>query len=460
MPSTIKMPQLGESVVEGTVGKWLVQEGQRVERDQAVVEILTDKADSEVPAPEGGVVTRILVQEGDVVSVGDPLCEVDENASESVASAPAAEEQSAGGGEQAAAQQQPGQADSQSSPAPAPSAGGGNGHSSAGGMTSPSVRRYAREQGVDLSAVSGTGDGGRITREDVQRAVAPQAPSPAPQPAQPQAPAPRPAPPAPAPRQTAAGAPAAASASAAGLGAFKVPPYTPGPGDEVVPMSRRRRIIADHMVYSKITSPHVVTFAECDLHRTDRLRNEHKKRLKEEGVNLTMLAFVASATARALREHPTMNARMLDDSYVLLGEVNVGIAVDTPQGLVVPVIRNADELTVRGIARAIDDIAVRARDGNLTPDDLAGKTFTVSNPGRKGNLVGGAIISQPNVGILRTGEIKKRVVVVEHEGEDLMAIHKVMHMALSYDHRIVDGVAANGFLYRVSEILEQAEFSV
>jgi 2-oxoglutarate dehydrogenase E2 component (dihydrolipoamide succinyltransferase) len=155
-----------------------------------------------------------------------------------------------------------------------------------------------------------------------------------------------------------------------------------------------------------------------------------------------------------------MNARMLEDSYVLLGEINLGIAVDTADGLVVPVIRHADELTVRGLARAIEALATKAREGELTPDDLAGKTFTISNPGRMGNLVGGAIISQPNVGILRTGEIKKRVVVVEHEGEDLMAIHPVMYMALSYDHRIVDGVAANGFLHRVVELIEQADFSL
>lgn len=225
-------------------------------------------------------------------------------------------------------------------------------------------------------------------------------------------------------------------------------------------MSRRRRIIADHMVYSKLTAPHVVTFSECDVHRTQQLREQHKAAMKKEGLNLTFLAFVAAATARALSEFRAMNARVLDDSYVLLKDINLGIAVDTPDGLVVPVVRNADELTVRGLARAIDEVASRARDGKLTPDDLAGKTFTISNPGRRGNLVGGAIISQPNVGILRTGEIKKRVVVVEHEGEDLMAIHPVMHMALSYDHRIVDGVEANGFLYRVTEILEQADFSI
>ena len=243
-------------------------------------------------------------------------------------------------------------------------------------------------------------------------------------------------------------------------GAFRPPPYVPRPGDEVVPLSRRRRIIADHMVYSKLTAPHVVTFAECDLHRTAKLRAAHKDALQREGVSLTFLAFVVQAVARALGEHRIMNSRMLEDSYVMLSEIHVGIAVDAEEGLVVPVIRNADALTVKGIARSVDELATRAREGKLTPDDLAGKTFTVSNPGRRGNLVGGAIISQPNVGILLTGEIKKRGVVVEHDGEDLMAIHPVMHVALSYDHRVVDGVAANAFLYRIVEILEADDFTI
>jgi 2-oxoglutarate dehydrogenase E2 component (dihydrolipoamide succinyltransferase) len=304
------------------------------------------------------------------------------------------------------------------------------------------VRKLAREQGVDLQQLAGSGDGGRVTREDVLRAAAPErAAEPA---SRPQAPT------------TAQEKPSPASAPSA----FRVPPYVQRPGDEVVPLTRRRRIIADHMVYSKLTAPHVVTFAECDLHKTDKLRRANKERLKAEGVNLTMLAFVAAATARALREHRVMNARMLEDSYVLLGEINLGIAVDTEEGLVVPVVKHADELTVRGLARAIDAVALKARDGNLTPDDLAGKTFSISNPGRLGNMVGGAIISQPNVGILRVGEIKKRVVVIEHEEEDLMAIHPVMYMALSYDHRVVDGVAANGFLHRVVELIETADFSL
>jgi 2-oxoglutarate dehydrogenase E2 component (dihydrolipoamide succinyltransferase) len=246
-----------------------------------------------------------------------------------------------------------------------------------------------------------------------------------------------------------------------GFGAFKVPPYRPHDGDKVVPFTRRRRITADHMTYSKFASPHVVTVAEVDLHKASRLRDAHKDRYKAEGMSLTMLAFVVVATAHALRENLGLNARVLEDAYVVLRDINIGVAVDSPDGLVVPVVRRADELGLRGIVRAIDDLAKRAKAGKITIDDLSGATFSVSNPGLKGNLFGGAIINQPNVGILRMGEIQKRVVVVESpEGEDTIAIHPVMYMALSYDHRVVDGVAANGFLWRVTEILEKAEFEV
>jgi 2-oxoglutarate dehydrogenase E2 component (dihydrolipoamide succinyltransferase) len=426
MSTKVTMPQLGESVVEGTVGKWHVRVGDRVEKDQAVVEILTDKADSEVPSPVGGVVTAILVEEGAVVRVGEALVEIDTNAS--AAAAPKAAP--------------PAAAAAPAAPAAAPAA-------------SPSVRKLARENDVDLAAVTPSGEHGRVTREDVLRAAAPPPPV---------------APPAPAASSSAgrvtspgglpAPAPLPASAPAAGGRslAFQVPAYQPRPGDEVIKFSRRRRIIADHMVYSKLTSPHVVTVAECDLHRTNRLRDEHKVALKKEGVNLTFLSFICAAVARSLRENRGINARVLDDAFVLLRDINLGIAVDTPEGLVVPVVKNADELTVRGLARAIDELARKSRDGKLTPDDLAGKTFTVSNPGLKGNLHGGAIISQPNVGILRIGEIQKRTVVVEHDGEDLIALRPVMFMSLSYDHRIVDGVAANSFLYRIVEILEAADF--
>jgi 2-oxoglutarate dehydrogenase E2 component (dihydrolipoamide succinyltransferase) len=425
MASQVTMPQLGESVVEGTIGKWLVSVGQTVAKDQPLVEILTDKADSELPSPVAGVVTKLLAAEDDIVAVGDAICEIDENAKAT--------------------------ADVPAPPAPSEDASVSTGGAPAS-PTSPSVRKLAREKDVDLASVQGTGDSGRIMHGDVMAAIGS---SPAPERTA------TPPPPPPAPERQAPPRPAPAPSRGAGpAGAFRVPPYVPKDGDEIVPFTRRRRIIADHMVYSKQTAPDVVTFAECDLHRTAVLREQHKGQFKKDGLGLTYLAFAIAATARALREFPELNARVLDDAFVKLAEVNVGIAVDTDQGLVVPVIRNTDELTIRGIARAVADVAERARSGNLTPNDLAGKTFTVSNPGRRGNLVGGAIISQPNVGILRLGTIKKRVVVIEHEGEDLMAIHPVMHMALTYDHRVVDGVHANGFLYRIGEILEYGDFEL
>ena len=415
MTTKVTMPQLGESVVEGTVGRWLVEEGQAVTKDQPLVEILTDKADSELPAPVAGVLVRIHAGVDDVVAVGEPLCEIDESA-KAKASTPTS-----------ASTDVPKVASAESAEAP----------------SSPSVRKIAREEGVDLSTVSGSGDAGRITHDDVRAAARPSSRPPARGPIRP-------------PAQAGAGIPV----TGVGFGAFKVPAYRPSEGDEVIPFSRRRRIIADHMVYSKHASPEVVTIAECDLHHTAQLRAEHKAAYKKEGLGLTYLAFVCAATARALKEYPELNARVLEDAYVKLRAVNLGIAVDTPKGLVVPVIKHADELTIRGLVRAITDLATRARDGKLTPDDLASKTFSVSNPGRQGNLVGGAIISQPNVGILRLGTIKKRPVVVTANGEDAIAIHPVMHMALTYDHRVVDGVHANGFLYRISEILEQGDFEV
>ena len=204
----------------------------------------------------------------------------------------------------------------------------------------------------------------------------------------------------------------------------------------------------------------MVTVAEVDLHATSKLRDEHKDRFKKDGVPLTFLAFICAATVKALREHPEMNARVLDSSYVILRDVNLGVAVDTPGGLIVPSIKHADQLSLRGIAANIDEVAGRARTGKITADDLANTTFTVSNPGQKGNLFGAAIISQPNVGILRMGEIKKRAVVVTRDGEDAIAIHPVMYMALSYDHRVIDGVLANSFLWRVADILTRAELEV
>jgi 2-oxoglutarate dehydrogenase E2 component (dihydrolipoamide succinyltransferase) len=432
----VPVPQLGESVTEGTITKWLVKEGDVVAKDQALAEIATDKADSELPAPSGGRVVKLLAKEGDVVPVRTVICQIDETGA---GAAPVA-----------------------SAPAAAPAAPAAPSVEAARPLAPPSSRRAALEQGVDLRDVRGSGDHGRITRDDVMRAVhdaTPRAASPAAT--------------APAPVVSRGGASAEVQQliqqgggfvppiPGVGFGSFKLPAYREKPGDKVVPFTRRRRITADHMVYSKLVSPHVVTVAECDLHAASKLREEHKDRYKKEGMSLTMLAFVTVAVARALRENPTMNARVLDDAFVIHKDVNIGVAVDSPDGLVVPVVRRADELGVRGIVRAIDDVASRARNGKITIDDLSGATFSVSNPGLKGNLFGGAIINQPNVGILRVGEIKKRVVVIEGPNkEDMIVIHPVMYMALSYDHRVVDGVAANNFLWRVREILERADFEV
>jgi 2-oxoglutarate dehydrogenase E2 component (dihydrolipoamide succinyltransferase) len=438
------LPQLGESVNEGTISKWLVREGDVVKKDQALVSIATDKADSELPAPAAGRVTKLLAVEGQVVPVKTVIAQIEEGISATLSAAPGA----------------PVSLPPASSPQPAPAVPSLP-RSMLGALATPTVRKVALEHDVDLSAVQGTGERGRVTRDDVMRAASSPAERPAPQPPE--------VPPVAAPPQRAQqlaqlvnqGGGFVPPIPGVGFGAFKVPAYRPHDGDKVVPFTRRRRITADHMTYSKFASPHVVTVAEVDLHRAGKLRDAHKERYKAEGMSLTMLAFVVVATAHALRENSGLNARVLEDSYVVFRDINIGVAVDSPDGLVVPVVRRADELGVRGIVRAIDDLAKRAKGGKITIDDLGGATFSVSNPGLKGNLFGGAIINQPNVGVLRMGEIQKRVVVVESpDGEDTIAIHPIMYVALSYDHRVVDGVAANGFLWRVTEILEKAEFEV
>jgi 2-oxoglutarate dehydrogenase E2 component (dihydrolipoamide succinyltransferase) len=437
----VTLPQLGESVAEGTISKWLVHEGDLVQKDQPIASIATDKADTELPAPSAGRVTKLFFSEGQVVPVKALIAQIEEGAGGTLSAAPGAPA---------------------SLPSPPPSASAPqrpvDAQAALGVLATPTVRKAALERDVDLSTVHGTGERGRVTKEDVIRAAGQNDRA---SPAAEVRPATTSLPTAQLAQLINSGGGFVPPIPGVGFGAFKVPAYKPADGDKVVPFTRRRRITADHMVYSKFASPHVVTVAEVDLHAASKLRDSNKDRYKAEGLSLTMLAFVVVASARALRENPSMNARVLDDAYVLIHDVNIGVAVDSPDGLVVPVVRRADELGIRGIVRAIDDLAKRARTGKITIDDLSGATFSVSNPGLKGNLFGGAIINQPNVGILRIGEIQKRVVVVESpNGEDHIAIHPVMYMALSYDHRVVDGVAANSFLWRVTEILEKAEFEV
>jgi 2-oxoglutarate dehydrogenase E2 component (dihydrolipoamide succinyltransferase) len=339
----------------------------------------------------------------------------------------------------------------------------------------------AAEHDLDLSRIRGTGVGGRVTKDDVLRHLAAagvdaapreegygdelgiesEAPALPPPPARPSARAERLAAP-PAHPGGGDGAPASAAARPGlELREYVPPVVEAGEGDSVEPFSKRRKIIAEHMVWSKAVSPHVYTMAEIDMGRVSALRDAKKRSFREtEGVNLTFLHFVIAAAVRALRDVPRMNAAVAGDSLVLRRDVHVGVAVDTEGGLVVPVVRHADRLSLRGIAREVEALGVKARERKLRLEDLQGGTFTVSNPGREGNLVGFAVINQPQLGILRMGEIRKRPVVLEVDGADTIAIRPIMLMSLSYDHRVIDGVTGNRFLYRVREILEAGEFEV
>ena len=464
------MPQLGESVVEGTVVRWIAKAGQRVERDEPLLEVSTDKANTEVPSPSAGVVVELLAKEGAVVPVGGPLLRLDDAAP---AEAPA---NAKADGPQAAAQQ----------PANAAQAGAGSAAEAAGQTAngaglraSPVVRNVAQEHGLDLEKVPGTGAFGRITKADVMSYLEKSEPRPAqavqqpvpqsenqpplqtfpgtrsqPPPAQSQAQSQAPAPslpPLPAPSQ----GPGPVMLT---LRAYKAPRYTPKDGDQVIPFDQRRRLIAEHMIYSKATSPHVPCTAEVDMTALARLRTQWKSAKETQGRAPSFLVGVCKAAIQALGEMPRMNAVVQDESLILRRDINLGVAVETEKGLLVPVIRKASEKSVLGLSRALEDLAARARTSKVTADELSGGSFTVSNPGLKGNLFGAAIINQPQVGILRMGEIVKRAVVREIDGEDAIVIRQMMYLTLSYDHRVIDGVTGNTFLHRVRELLEAAKF--
>ncbi len=422
----VELPALGESVVEGTVSRWLVKEGDAVTRDQPLVEVTTDKVDAEIPSPSAGVVVKILVPEGETVDVGAVLAQIDGDA-QAAAAAPASEAKPAA---EAPAAEAPSAEPAPAKPAAAPAEDEPR--------ATPVARKMAEEQDVDLAGVQGTGVAGRVTRRDVEQAA-----TPAPAARAPQAPAP------------AAAAPTAPSALPAYMN------YALQEGDKVIPLTPLRRIVAEHMVLSKQTSPHVGTVAEIDMGEVVAFRNAHKRPFQEaQGFGLTFLPFIVHATVRALRENPRLNASMTEDAIVEKQAVHVGVAVETEKGLVVPVVRHADRLSLSGLAAAIEDLSTRARNKKISPDELRGGTFTISNPGRQGNLYGFAIINQPQVGILRMGEMVKRPVVRSLDGQDAIVIRPMMHLALSYDHRVVDGAPANAFLFRVRELLEEGEFSL
>ena len=444
MSVDVQLPSLGESILEGTVSRWLVGEGELVEVDQPIVEVTTDKVDAEIPSPVAGVIEQILVREGDVIAIGAVLARVDPDAK--AAATPPRE--AARLPQSAPATQTP--AKSASQPSPAPTAIPAIARAEAPTVpATPVARRMAEGADIDLREVKGTGSAGRVTKDDVVRHQGPAAPMAA-QPAPVMAAGP------------ATAAPAPPQVAQAGVPAKRNPfGYQLAPGDRVVPMSPMRRIIAEHMVYSKRTSPHVGTVAEVDLSAVVRFRTAHKKAFeKSTGISLTFLPFVVYATVRALRDFPALNASVVEDSIVEKQDIHLGVATETEKGLVVPVVRHADRLSLSGTAIAINDLATRAREKKLSADDLKGGTFTVSNPGRQGNLYGFAIINQPQVGILRMGEIAKRAVVRTLEGEDAIVIRTMMYLSLSYDHRAVDGAPANGFLYRIRELLEAGDFAL
>jgi 2-oxoglutarate dehydrogenase E2 component (dihydrolipoamide succinyltransferase) len=439
----VVMPQMGVSVSEGTITKWNKQVGDLIEADETLLEISTDKVDTEVPSPATGVVSEILVQEGETVNVGTVLARI---GGSGAAVAPAAEPAPAPEpATQAAADESEAAASEVAQPLPQASqrsTASENGKS----FVSPVVARIASEHGIDPSQVPGTGAGGRVTKKDIRAFI-----EAGPPPALPETPAPQTPAPAVAPQPVAAPAPPPA-------GPPSQEPQTQTPGEQFEPMSAMRRGIADHMRKSLDTSAHVTSAIEVDMSRVVAIRAKLKKEYEAAyGVNPTYLAFIARATVGTLRDYPWVNGELRGDKIVTKNFVNLGFAVELAdgKGLIVPVVKNAETLNLLGMAKAISDIAKRARDKQLTPDDVSGGSFTITNPGGYGTFHGTPVISQPQAGILGTYAIVKRPwVITDDNGADAIAIRSMMNLTLTYDHRLVDGALAGRFLRDLRERLQ------
>ena len=452
----IVMPQLGESVTEGTITKWFKQVGDHVAEDETLFEVSTDKVDSEVPSPSAGYITEIKVPEGETVDVGTVLLVLADSpaggAPAADAPAPVAEAPATAAPAPAPEPPAPVAAPAPVAeaptppPAPAPAPAAAPEGSGAGGqLLSPLVRRLIEENGLDATAIPGTGVGGRITREDVLGVLDARAGG------APAAPAAPPAAPAAATAAPVAAAPAAATAA----------PVLAGQGDSVVALSNIRLRTGEHMVRSLATSPHAITAIDVDFEAVERARRAQKEQFKtEEGFSLTYLPFIARAVVDALAEFPHMNATVGERDLIVHHAVNLSIAVDLNfEGLLAPVIQGADGKRLRAIAREVNDLATRARQKKLSPDDLNGGTFTISNSGSYGTLLVAPIINQPQVGILSTDGVKRRPVVVElPDGSESIAIHSVGNLTLSWDHRAFDGAYAAAFVARIKEILETRDW--
>lgn len=447
----ILLPKMGESVAEATITKFVVNPGERTEADEPLVEIATDKVDSEVPAPEDGILVEWLVGEGDVVAVGQAIArfELDgDEGAETIPVAPAAEAP-APAPVPTAAPPQPQVIEALEAPlvsktAPLdalPGRVGANGR-----FYSPLVRSIAQSEGVsavELDGIQGSGSEGRVTKKDIlgylqTRGQAGPSTGEAAMPSTPAAPA-RTAP------QAAAPAP---TISVSGQ-------------DEVVEMDRMRKMIADHMVRSVQTSPHVTSFVEADMTRIVEWRNRNKKAFEQaHGTKLTFTPLIAEAIIKAIKDFPGVNASVDGDRIIIKKQINLGMAAALPTGnLIVPVIHNADQLSLAGLAHKVNDLADRARNGKLKPDDTAGGTYTMSNVGTFGNVMGTPIINQPQVGILALGAIRKKPAVIETPEGDLIGIRQMMFLSHSYDHRVVDGMLGGSFVKRVATYLEEFDIN-
>jgi 2-oxoglutarate dehydrogenase E2 component (dihydrolipoamide succinyltransferase) len=422
------MPKMGESVAEATIIKWTKNEGDKVKMDETVLEIATDKVDSEIPSPFEGTLIKRLFKEGDVVQVGSVIAVISSNGS---AQSPAAEEPKK---QEAAAP-----ATEKKSSAP-PAASTPQDYKSSSRFYSPLVKSIAKEEGIsmaELDAIQGTGQEGRVTKADILAYVQSgkqRGPSPVSQPVQ--------------------QAPAQETPSQINV---QRPAVSVGAGDEIIAMDRMRMLIADHMVMSKHVSPHVTSFVEADVTTLVQWRDKVKKEFeKKEGEKLTFTPIFIEAVAKAIRDFPLINVSVDGARIIKRKNINIGMATALPSGnLIVPVIKNADEKNLLGITKAVNDLANRARINKLSPDEIQGGTFTLTNVGGFGNVMGTPIINQPQVAILAVGVIKKKPAVIETPQGDMIGIRQFMFLSLSYDHRVVDGSLGGSFVRRVADYLEK-----
>jgi len=448
MATDVVMPQMGESIAEGTVSRWIKKVGDKVERDEPLLEISTDKVDAEIPSPVAGTITEVLVQEGQTVPVNSVVARIAAEGESASPSASASTSAAEGGGATLAAPAPP-QPEPATPPqpdvAPPPPAAQTPDDENIASLeerrrtkSSPLVRKIARENNVDISQLQGTGISGRVTKNDIldflqQPPASSGGPAPAPVPQPAAAPAPRPAP---------------------------AVQFAQGESIRLEPLSVMRKKIAQHMVLSKQTSAHVTTVFEIDFTNIEKLRRQYKESYGERGVKLTYLPFIVQAVIAGLREFPIINASMDDNNIIYHRDLNIGIAVALEWGLIVPVVKNADEKNILGLSRAINDLGERARAKKLSPDEVQGGTFTITNPGIYGGLFGTPIINQPQVAILGVGGVKKRPVVVETKDGDFIAIRSMCILSLTFDHRLIDGAVADQFMAGVRKMIESGQFTM